>query len=1243
MEFEPFKGNKRFEPRRLLGSGTAGAVYEVWDREREGLVALKILHHGDPAQLYRFKKEFRALADLSHPNLIGLHELLHIDGLWLVTMDLVPGTDFITYVRETRVVERGVAALEARLRPVARQLAQGIQALHDAGRLHRDVKPSNVLVTGDGRVVLLDFGLVTETRPLHESVTDDLLGTPVYMAPEQGKSTSDELSEATDWYAVGTLIFEALTGSTPFQGPFFQVMLDKQRREPSPPQATVADISDAWNDLCADLLRCDPEERPRGVEVLLRLGASREDDEAPIPFQSLAPPSLLGRDEDLATIWRHFERVRDGEAVNLYIHGASGFGKSTLVQQFLSEVREAYPQAVLLAGRCYEHESVPFKAFDSVVDALSRYLRALSDDEVFDLLPRDVLALARLFPVLKRVPAVTASRREALEIRDSLELRRRAFRCLRELLTRLAEDHPLVVFVDDLQWGDFDSAVLFTELLRPPDPPPFFLIGAYRDDDTAKSPFLQALELEETATSSGEPTSTERGAPPREHLMIGQLSPEATENLVRELFGGSVHAEVAPTIARESEGNPLFVHELVRHVRIRGSGAEVPPLAEVLRSRVEDLEPPARLLIELLAVAGQPIALDVARRAARFGADDLGVLTALRHGHLARASGHRAVDWVEIDHDQVRRAVLGEMSPERLRELHLLLARELETAGRSDPEVLAHHFAAAGETARAHEYAAAAADRAVEALAFNRAARLFCRALELGPGSYEMGRILKRRQAEVLSNAGRAAEAAEIYLELVEGAQAAEALEMRRRAAENWLVSGRIDKGLEALNQVLSTIGLSMPKDVRRALPGMLFRRLRRRILGSSFTERDSTQIPAEVLTRIDTCWSAAIGLGFVDTPRGAPFQALHLDLALAAGEPYRVARALALEVGYTAAAGGPNRARTLELIERTRRLVERVDEPHAHGLLAFTSGLASYLFGDWPEALEQLERAESILRDRCTGVVWELDSTGLYILRTLPLLGELRELARRLPVVLKEARERGDLYAETNFRTRIAWIVRLRDDDPEAALAELDEGIVAWSQEGFHLQHMWDLLGRTEIDLYREDAAWDGASEGPWSRLAESWPRLERSFFQRIQNTFVETHFLYGRAALRAASARGPTGSKELLAVAGRAARKIADQGMPWSDPIATLLEAGIAATHGQDEVALECLEVAERGFGAVQMKLLSAVARRQRARLLGGDEGAELLASAERFMTGQGISKPARIAATWAPGNFRDGREKA
>ncbi|MBZ0237476.1 MAG: serine/threonine protein kinase, partial [Deltaproteobacteria bacterium] len=216
--FPLYAGSGRFELRRRLGAGGMGIVYEAFDRERNALVALKTIHARDAASLLRFKHEFRALAHIAHPHLVALHELFAGDDGWYFTMELLDGVALDAYATD-----------DTRLRTALAQLAQGVHALHQAGRLHCDLKPTNMLVTAEPRAVLVDFGVIAEIGNARtRSIDDDafVVGTPPYMAPEQARG---EITPASDWYAFGGVLFQLLTGTVPFRGSARGILVDKNR------------------------------------------------------------------------------------------------------------------------------------------------------------------------------------------------------------------------------------------------------------------------------------------------------------------------------------------------------------------------------------------------------------------------------------------------------------------------------------------------------------------------------------------------------------------------------------------------------------------------------------------------------------------------------------------------------------------------------------------------------------------------------------------------------------------------------------------------------------------------------------------------------------------------------------------------------------------------------------------------------------------------------------------------------
>ncbi len=1211
--------------RSLIGRGGMGTVYLARDTKLQARVALKTLDCALPSAIYKFKQEFRNLSDVLHPNLVQLYELRADGALWFFTMELIEGLDFKRHVR-------GKTASWGPLRRALPQLAEGLLALHKAGKLHCDIKPSNVLVTLRGRVVLLDFGLAQELAPAQLDLgRGGLIGTPAYMSPEQ--AAARPLTEASDWYSVGVVLYEALTGQKPFRGRAEEVLRDKQIAPPPPPR-TLCGVPEDLEALCLELLDREPARRPGGPEILRRLGVVTEEPLEPSPVPAADAVALIGRQRELRQLRDGFERACRGEAVMIHVHGSSGVGKSALVSQFLHTIRD---EAVILRGRCHERESVPYKAFDALIDALCRYLASLPEERVEALVPDGLAALARLFPVLHRIPAATRGARRLQEIPDEREQKRRARTALRELFQRLRAGRALVLFIDDLQWGDLDSAGLLVELLRPPRPPALLLISCFRSEERESSPllaFLGASELIRESAVLGE-------------IELAELPADDAVELALRLFGTrvAVMRKLAQRIARESGGNPFFVAELVRYVEhaldLSAEDSAVihtfdtldssrMTLEGLILSRLDGLPPPAVRLLERVAVAGRPLAVEDALQAAHLETAARSSLARLRSVHLIRIRRSRDYEEIETYHDRVREAVTGALGAADRARAHQELARVLEASGRADPETLAAHFHQAGDVGREAQYVTAAADQAAAALAFDRAARLYRRGLHLAlelTDSGDVARDLRVKLGDALAGAGRGSGAADAYLEAVAAAAPEEALELRRRAAEQQLLSGHLEDGLETLREVLASIGMKMPASRSRPLLALVRCRLRLKLRGLGYRERAESEIPRQQLLAIDACRSVALGLANVLPLHGMVFATRHLLLALEAGEPYRIAWALGLEAGYSSTGGTRSRRRTARLLEAAVGLAERVGRPHTLGFTRLAVGLADYLEGRGPAACAHFEAAEQILRERCTGVTWELDTLMFYHYRLLVFLGRLHKVLDAMPDVIKDCAERGDHYAETCMRSVVMWFVRLVGDQPDKALAEIRWARQNWSQEGFHLQHYMQLLGWTETALYcgRPKVAWDAMEVG--------WKPLVRSELLRIELARVESFHLRCRAALAFAAADGE-GAPRALAVVRKTLARLAGEQHPWARPWELLLRAGLATVEGQGARAVRALEEAVRGFEDQDMALYAAVCRWCLGRLLGPPAEGSLVAEAQDWMTGQGIRCVPRMVRSLAPG---------
>ncbi|HEY5148080.1 MAG TPA: AAA family ATPase, partial [Polyangiaceae bacterium] len=1193
-EAPDWKGTARYEVLRCIGRGGMGVVYEAFDRERQQHVALKTLLHSSPGALYLFKQEFRTLADVHHRNLVQLYELVVTeDDRVFFTMELVNGTDFLTHVQRpgsrtsrdepseqsdqepTRReqfaqasgerVRRARPAIDDaphpkaspadldRLRPALCQLVDGVRALHAAGKLHRDIKPSNVRVTPEGRVVLLDFGVATDlSRVVDDNLQEggEMVGTARYMAPEQ--AVNEGPTAASDWYSVGVMLYEALVGLPPFVGSAFDVLKMKSMLDPPPPSDCIEGVPADLDALCAGLLLRAPELRPAGGDILEKLGMriSVRPPTTSAPPGDIAPP-IVGREEPLRALRDAFDSAKGGRTITVLVGGPSGMGKSTVVQHFLDALVER-GEAVVLRGRAYERESVPYKGVDSVVDALSRHLMRLSDREDSLTLPHDVWALARLFPVLRRIPSI-ASLEEQLP-GDPNRMRRRAFAALRELLVSLSRRQPLVIFVDGVQWGDADSAALLRDIVRPPDAPPILLVMTFRAEDFATSPFLLDVRARWPALSE------------LRHLTIGPLEDGETRRLALMLLGADdLRARMtADAITLESSGSPFLVDELARSVsgphRVSRSEDTSPgiltvSLEQMVKARLARLPDRELRLLRVVAVAGRPLPVSIAADAA--GVHDavdeaVGLVRARRFIRTGIRDGRETVEMI---HDRIREMIVAKISPRMIREYHRELARVLEASADPDSESIAMHLIGAGDPSRAAQHAERAAAKAASQLAFDRAVSLYRLTLETLPkGSPDQHR-LRLRLAEVLEWAGRGAESAKVYLDEAKIAPEPERIELERAAAEQLLTSGRIDEGAAVLRRVLDDLGMKAPRSAAGAVITIIFYRFLLLFVGLRFSGRAPKDVRPEDRVRIDTLYSVAMGFVLVDVILGACMQTRHLFYALRAGDDFQVLRAVCLEASNLASAGGQEGRRELALRALGQRLAQRSDNPEEQLFVDGTRGSALFLRGRFKEARDVLEEvSEGHMLQKRAG--WQ-SNAFLFAIDALLVLGDLREAASLKERLLLDAEQRGDLYTIVNINTRASAFLAMASDDADLARRYVRDAMAQWSRAGFLVQHWQAMQYEAEIELY----AGDGARA--YDRLVRDEIALKKSLLCNVQVIRSLTWFLRGRCAMASLDA-DPARRAQRVAEARRLARRLAREKTDWSSVFALLLGAAIANASG-------------------------------------------------------------------------------
>lgn len=983
----------RFTIHRLLGRGGMGVVYAALDRRRGMEVAVKTLRTKDADALVRLRREFRDLHRLHHPNLVGLGELFEEEGRSFFTMELLHGVNVIEHVR---TVEGGFD--ELRLREAFADLVRGLRALHRDGKVHRDVKPSNTLVTDDGRARLLDFGLVTdtETREAHHAV-----GTAAYMAPEQARG--EPALAAADWYALGVMLMEALTGARCIA-----------------PDIARGALPNDLVELAAALLSESPEKRPDGVEILRVLGGRTSG----VVWDAPHDPAFVGREASLALLDAAMTRSRAGSPVVVHLAGESGIGKSTLLAAF---ARRNESRALVLEGRCFERDHVAYKALDQVAESMARAL----DGADSDTLRRALDDASLVFPSFARGSAhdVHASRSG-----DSRALRRLAFAGVRAALEHLAQTRPVIVALDDVQWADADSFALLESLLAGRDAPSVLYVLAARADWDALP--LTRLPIHTRHT-------------------LGPIETSEAEALARSMLDlPDAQAHLLGPLVVEANGHPFLLTQIVRHAA--QSDARAQSIGRVLVSRLHALTPNERRVCEIASLAAEPMRLDVLGAACGLAPTELDrALRRLEQERMIRAS--LGSGRVEPYHDTLRRAWLGALEPERAHTHQVHLAEALTRHDPDAAESIARAWVSAGERARAFPHAVRAAEGASRQLAFERAAELCLWALELGHPEGEARVALLRMRGDALADAGRGYEAARAYEEALPSCDDAARAALEQRAAEQLLRSGHVEAGLVVLDRVLARFGMRRPKNDAAGLVAFLGERAR------IVLPKQRAAPSAE--GALDACWAASMFLSQIDPIASAFFQSRHLRLARERDDAARIALGLSMDAIVAATQGRPA-TRAHALLDRARLIAPR-DDARVDAYLSFAETNVAFLEMRWARALALAERTLAAFRASCVGVAWEVATTQRFALTCLWHLGRTAALQTQLEPVLDDARARGDRYALVQLRSTVSPVVRLLEDDVAAASGELDAAQRGLDANGMRLQRWQIVQGRVLVDLY--------------------------------------------------------------------------------------------------------------------------------------------------------------------------------
>jgi hypothetical protein len=912
------------------------------------------------------------------------------------------------------------------------------------------------------------------------------------------------------------------------------------------------------------------------------------------------------------------------------VSGVSGAGKSSLIEHFLAEAH-AELGALALRSRCHHRESVRYNAVDGLIDTLSRHLVGQPEDRLEAIMPGGLPALVTMFPVLGRISWPRIAMDDNAYLADPQLLVKQAIEALGQLIRHISAGRPLVLWIDDLQWSDPGSIPLLASILSGGGGPVLTLLS-YRSEDIHSEAVVIAIE------------EGEAGSLPIEvrKLLVGPLEPQHVAELMRQVSGSSATLDPGrlDEVLQASAGLPFFVLQFAAEAETPTPETRLSTVSNpagksdvnrLVTRRLASLSPAQRTILEIVAVAGRPIADTTVIRVGAHESASGREIYRLMNQNLLRKAEVGGAGAVETNHERIRAAVLDAMSEPAKRGRHLAIAEELAREAEQDHPMLVEHFLAADEAQRAFDHALLAARAARRRLAFPQAIDFLRLAARLKDPLADQA-ALAVELAGALADAGRSSEAADLFLRAAQAnradpraASACEAL-----AARHLLFSGRLNESRALHRKLFTDLGIAFPDSVNGAIRMSIVNRfafaigLRRLKPARAVASRDLDT------ARVDTLWAAAIGFLMLDFVVGDALLTRFMREAAALGEHSRLIRATALEASAMANIGQPWTMRRAEkLLVRSAALAAQSPDPYDSVVLLTCRMSVLWQRGLWREAAELAQQAIEKHRRECVRYDFVVSIAQNFRIAALAMAGALQTLRADALEGIAEARARGDVYVSRALRSGYYVYAALADDSAASIIADSEALLKDLPSDRFTSLHWLHFIATTNALVYAGEP-WEA-----WALIERQWPLIRSAGFLRLGCIGAHLFEFRARVSLSCAAAGPPPAAfgawtrSRLGKLAAQDAAHIARRPfLSHAQATAAAIRAAIAAAEGDTERQATELETARRGFEGAGMALhqhaavLRLAALPSRASAWSSEDSLGHLAR-------EGVQRPERLAA--------------